>query len=119
MGHCHCSMCRKFHGAAFASYAEVSRANFSWLAGEQLLQEYIASNGTTRRFCSECGSSMTFSPANSDGQVIEVSVATMDTEIAERPDAHIFVANKANWYSITDDLPQHASSRRRKSTNDD
>ena len=23
MAHCHCSMCRKFHGAAFSTFAEV------------------------------------------------------------------------------------------------
>ena len=28
MGHCHCSMCRKFHGAAFATYGEAKRENF-------------------------------------------------------------------------------------------
>ena len=25
MGHCHCSMCRKFHGAAFATFGEAKR----------------------------------------------------------------------------------------------
>ncbi len=112
MGHCHCTMCRKFHGAAFATYGEVKRDNFNWLAGENLLKEYIAANGTTRRFCAECGSSMTFSPANSDGEVIELSLATMDTDVEELPDAHIFVGNKANWYSVSDHLPQYAASRR-------
>lgn len=28
IGHCHCSMCRKFHGAAFATYGKAKSKNF-------------------------------------------------------------------------------------------
>ncbi len=35
MGHCHCTMCRKFHGAAFATYGEARAEDFRWLAGEE------------------------------------------------------------------------------------
>ncbi len=68
MGHCHCSMCRKFHDAAFATFGEAKRENFHWLEGEDFLQSYQAENGTTRKFCKECGWSMTFaaSPDSSD-----------------------------------------------------
>jgi hypothetical protein len=37
VGYCHCSMCRRFHGAAFASYATASAENFRWLTGQDLL----------------------------------------------------------------------------------
>ena len=111
IGHCHCTMCRKFHGAAFATFGEVKRVNFIWLAGEDLLHDYVASNGTTRRFCAECGSSMIFISANDDGEVIEFSLATLDSNIEERPDGHIYVGNKANWYAISDSLPQHHAGR--------
>jgi len=38
MGNCHCKMCRKFHGAAYATYAKAKCENFHWLAGEDLIQ---------------------------------------------------------------------------------
>lgn len=111
MGHCHCSMCRKFHGAAFATFGAAKDDNFKWLAGEDLLIDYVANNGTTRRFCGECGSSLIFIPANNIEEIIEFSLSTLDTAIDERPDAHIYVANKASWYSISDELPQHSAGR--------
>lgn len=111
MGHCHCSMCRKFHGAAFATYGEAQQDNFHWLAGQEMLQQYRADNGSVRQFCRICGSSMTFAPANSDGSMIEFALGTLDSPIDESPDAHIFTAYKANWHEPQDDLPRFAEAR--------
>ena len=32
MAHCHCSMCRKFHGSAFATFATTAPEHFRWVA---------------------------------------------------------------------------------------
>ena len=101
-GNCHCSMCRKFHGAAFATIAEAKRENFRWTA---------ASNGTTRRFCSNCGSSLTFASPRQDTQLVEISLGCFDDEVPVRPDAHIFVASGAAWARPDDDLPQYEAGR--------
>lgn len=111
MGHCHCSMCRKFHGAAFATYGEVLVENFRWKAGEEKLKSFTADNGSVREFCSVCGSSLTFAPSAEEAQFIEFALGTLDTEIVDRPDAHIYTAFKAPWYDISDDLPQFTESR--------
>jgi len=111
MGHCHCSMCRKFHGSAFATYGEAKSANFHWLAGKGDLKSYKGHNDTVRQFCQNCGSSLTFAPADSDGSIVEFSLSTLDSDIGERPDVHIYTDYKANWYDITDDLPQHKDDR--------
>jgi len=111
MGHCHCSMCRKFHGAEFATYGEAKKGNFRWVNGEENLSNYLAPNGTTRQFCKLCGSSLTFSPSNNPEGLVEFSIGTLDSEIPHRPDAHIFVGYKANWSTIHDELPQYTESR--------
>ena len=111
MGHCHCSMCRKFHGAAFATFGEARRESFRWLEGEQLLSSYQAPNGTVRRFCSSCGSSMTFAPSNDSGELIEFTLGTLVDQPELTPDAHIFIGSKASWYKISDDLPQFEEGR--------
>lgn len=111
MGNCHCSMCRKFHGAAFATFGEANTENFKWLAGEALLKNYQADNGTVRQFCSNCGSSLIFKPANDTGKVVEFALACLDTPLEQRPDVHIFTKYKANWYEITDALPQFDEGR--------
>jgi len=89
MAHCHCSMCRKFHGAAFATFGEAKKENFRWLQGEELLATYVADNGTARSFCSKCGSSMTFKPSSGHEDLVQFSLGTLDSDIEHRPDAHI------------------------------
>ena len=44
---CHCSKCRKQHGAAFRSRARVGIADFKWLQGEELVKFYESSPGFT------------------------------------------------------------------------
>jgi len=112
MAHCHCTMCRKFHGAAFATYGEAKADNFFWKTGQELLKEYRADNGTTRRFCSQCGSSLTFASDRFPENLVEFSLACLDDDIQQKPDAHIFTRYKANWFEITDELPQFAEGRK-------
>lgn len=116
MAHCHCSMCRKFHGAAFATYGQVLADNFNWITGETELAAYRAYNGSVRKFCRHCGSSLTFDSGQSDGNVLEIALGTLDTAIPEKPDAHIFVGSQASWFTIADELPQHRAARDDKST---
>ncbi len=111
MSHCHCSMCRKFHGAAFATYGEAKTENFRWVTGKKHLKSYIASNGTKRQFCENCGSSLIFVPSNDTGDLVEFSLGTLDTDIELKPDAHIFTRFGANWYQISDKLSKYAEGR--------
>ncbi|UTN73684.1 GFA family protein [Pseudomonas aeruginosa] len=48
--HCHCSQCRKAHGAAFATYGKVRREAFRYVAGADAVAEYHSSPGVTRTF---------------------------------------------------------------------
>ncbi len=103
--HCHCSMCRKFHGAAFATL--VPSQNFRWLSGGNLVKEYTAPNGTVRSFCEHCGSSLGFRVAGAAIQNMEVAIATLDQDIQITPEAHIFTAYRAPWYQPDDGLTQY------------
>jgi hypothetical protein len=105
MGNCHCSICRKSHGAAFVTWAIVNPEQFRWTSGEEFVQGYDSSPGIQRCFCKKCGS--TLATAH-DGKIAEVAVGTIDGDPGIRPGAHIFVNSKANWYEITDELPQFA-----------
>ena len=111
MAHCHCSMCRKFHGAAYATFASLPRDQFRWTQGEQHLKRYEAPNGTVRTFCEQCGSSLTFVSPRADPNLVELALGTLDNEPEGRPDAHIFVKSGANWSEICDDLPRYTAGR--------
>ena len=104
--HCHCSMCRKAHGAAFRSRAAVPAANFRWVQGEALLSGYRSSPGTTRTFCRVCGSNL-ISVFDDRPEVLGLALGTLDDDPGIRPGLHIFVGSKAPWYEIADDLPQY------------
>ncbi len=104
--HCHCSMCRKAHGAAFATYGAVKREQFRWLQGEDHLASYVSSEGITRRFCSACGANLLWLSANRFPEWFSLALGTLDTEFRPERQKHIHVASKAAWHDITDDWPQ-------------
>ena len=106
MDHCHCSMCRKAHGAAFGTYALVRRSDFRVLAGDDLITRYDSSPGIYRTFCSRCGATLQW-VQEKRAEWLGLAVGTLDDDPSVRPAAHIFVASKAPWYEIDDDLPQH------------
>jgi len=54
--HCHCSQCRRLHGAAFASFGGVSRDKFQYLSGQSVLRIYASSDTTDRVSCGVCSS---------------------------------------------------------------
>jgi hypothetical protein len=101
---CHCSMCRRFHGAAFATYGKVAAEHFRWLAGQDLLSVYETSPGIGWAFCRNCGSSL---GVPKDGALSEITLGSLDGDPGVRPAEHIFVGSKAAWFEITDTLPQH------------
>jgi hypothetical protein len=96
-GHCHCSICRRAHGAAFASWAFIDPAGFRWTAGADRLSSYPSSPGRLRSFCSDCGSPLT---ASHDGQVCEIVLASLDSDPGVRLSEHVFVASRAPWVEI-------------------
>jgi hypothetical protein len=102
---CHCTNCRKQHGAAFRGRVRVNVADLRWLEGEALVRFYESSPGFHRGFCSVCGS-----PVINKSQRPEygVPLGILDDEPSVRPERHCFVANRAPWFEITDDLPQDA-----------
>lgn len=112
VGHCHCRMCQKFHGAAFSTFAEVKNINLHWLSGEANLVSYHAENDTVRKFCRNCGSSLLFeSKFNRRDDTIEIALACFDTLEHIEPDVHIFTESKVDWLALNDQLPKYLKYR--------
>ena len=101
---CHCSRCRKAHGAAFATQAFAVRSSLVFKKGRELLQEYDSSAGGIRAFCSKCGSRL-MNYAKNDGPYLSVAVACLDSDYEGKPVAHAFVASKAHWHEPSADIP--------------
>ena len=106
INHCHCSMCRKVHGAAFGSFLHADGRGFRWLSGEPLVENYHSSPGNIRAFCKVCGSNMPV--LEEQGAHVIIPAGTLDDDPVVRPIVHIHTASQAPWLAISDDLPQFA-----------
>lgn len=103
---CHCSQCRKVQGSAFATNGVVARDRFTIVKGRELMTAYESSPGKVKYFCRRCGSPI-YSDNAQQPEVVRIRLGTIESDIKERPECHIFVGSKANWDRITDDLPQY------------
>ena len=103
ISHCHCSMCRKSHGAAFGTYGAARADGFRWLRGRERVRQYQSSPGFFRPFCLSCGSVVAGEP---QGGRVFMALGCLDDDPGARPEAHIFASSKAVWHEIADDLPR-------------
>nr|WP_246190331.1 GFA family protein [Pandoraea captiosa] len=107
--HCHCSQCRKGHGAAFASYGRTRRRDLHIVSGSDSVKSYESSALATRAFCANCGASLFYAGKTDElAEWISVALGTIDTPFTAPGQTHLHVASKASWYTIEDHLPQSA-----------
>ena len=102
---CHCGRCRKGSGSAHAANLFSSNAKIHWLSGEARIRTFRApSTRHERSFCSECGSALPSIQMN--GALLVVPAGSLDSAIEAQPDAHIFIASRANWDRRLEDVPR-------------
>lgn len=105
MIHCHCSMCRKHHGSAFATFVGAPLMGFRWISGADHVATYTSSQKGQRSFCRNCGSVMPTLAKEMDMAICPAGNLQGDLDI--RPESHFFAGSAPPWYVITDHLPQH------------
>lgn len=105
MAICHCTMCQKAHGTAFATILPVEKSGFRWESGETLVTHFESSPGKRRWFCSQCGSHL-ISTRDEIEESLLLRAGSIDRGYESKPVAHCWVASGAPWYAIADDLPQ-------------
>lgn len=100
---CHCTQCRKVSGHFWVS-TDVARTALT-ISGEDQLTWYRTSDRVRRGFCLKCGSALFWDPVEKDwmGVAMGAFESPTDTQLA----LHIFVAEKGDYYSIADGLPQN------------
>jgi hypothetical protein len=101
---CHCSRCRAGTGAAFKPFAGIERDKLEVTRGRDELLVFGDDVANHTR-CGVCGS-LLYSVVR-DGEYVHVALGSLVDEPSIRPTSHIYVASKAPWFEITDDLPQY------------
>lgn len=90
VSHCHCRICQKAHGAAFATYGSVPAKDLVFTRGQEQLRSFASSPGITRCFCQQCGSSLSWhSQHYEEGAWISVALATLDSEFVVGRQRHV------------------------------
>jgi hypothetical protein len=100
---CHCSGCRAATGSAFKPFAGIEREKLAITDGADSLALFGEDDLNDTR-CAACGSFL-FSVVR-EGAWVHVAMGSLVDAPSIRPRHHIFVGSKADWFEITDDLPQ-------------
>jgi hypothetical protein len=101
---CHCTYCRKDTGSAHAANLFSSSAKLNWLAGEERVASFdLPSTLHAKSFCSTCGSALP--KVQLGGKLLVVPAGSLDSPVTLRPNAHIFVASRADWDRELETVP--------------
>ena len=87
--HCHCSMCRKTHGAGYVTWVGFETDKVSVNIGDDRLQWFDSSPGAQRGFCKKCGSSLFFRSERWPGE-LHIALGCLDDPIDRQPQANVF-----------------------------
>ena len=104
--YCHCSQCRKQSGHYYAA-TSCGKDDIE-ITGSEHLTWYRASESARRGFCSRCGSALFWQGDGSPN--ISILAGSLDLPTGLEADRHIYVADKGDYYTIDDGLPQFAQS---------
>lgn len=101
--HCHCTMCRRAHGAGYVTWVGFESEHFKLLSDDGHLQWFKSSPGARRGFCNTCGSTMLFEAERWAGET-HVALACIDDPIDREPQAHVFSDARVSWMPIDEAL---------------
>ncbi|TMO63348.1 GFA family protein [Pseudoalteromonas aurantia] len=104
--HCHCSLCRKSTGTAYATNGFVETDFFKVVEGREDITHFEFKPGRKRHFCRHCASPI-YSSSRENPQKVRLRLGILDTPIAERPMSHNFVTSKADWENLDAQLPRY------------
>ena len=86
------------------TWATFGKSSFSVTSGNLAL--HSSSPGTTRGHCAACGTTLTYEHQKRPDD-IDITLPAFDDHAGLQPTCHIWVADKPDWVTIKDNLPQH------------
>lgn len=101
--HCHCSMCRKAHGAGYVTWAGFEGHQVTITGGQPAW--FDSSPGAQRGFCKHCGSTMFFRSERWAGE-LHIALGCIDDPLDKAPGANAFFDAHVGWMPIDHTLKQ-------------
>lgn len=104
---CHCRYCRKDTGSAHAANLFSTTAKLEWTKRETEVRLFQPPKSEhIKAFCTNCGSALP--NLQMGGKLLVVPAGCLDTILEKRPDAHIFISNKAIWDEALEKIKKFA-----------
>ncbi|OCQ22814.1 hypothetical protein A7985_02325 [Pseudoalteromonas luteoviolacea] len=94
---CHCRMCQKHHGSAFAVFGSVPKAQILIDEGESLIASFNSSSDINRQFCQKCGSSLFWLGSKEYSDWMSIAISSLDDDFAIDNVKHIHLESQACW----------------------
>ncbi|MEM7207858.1 MAG: GFA family protein [Pseudomonadota bacterium] len=101
--HCHCQSCRRFSGAAVATYVGVTKSDFKCEEGAISFHE--SAPGIRWGSCATCGTSICYE-ADWCADEIHLLIGTLDTPDRYVPQRHSFYSERLAWLDLASELPK-------------
>ena len=99
---CHCTSCKKLSGGVGTVSGRVQTEAVRILEGEELVRTYQPGEGSSKTFCSACGSNL-FGAGWPDSPRTSVRLSALDSPFDQKPEQHIYVRSVAPWETLPDD----------------
>lgn len=103
---CHCRMCQRAVGGAFALLAGAPKAEFEWTAGTPGVFE--SSNLAKRGFCRDCGTPLSFS-YNLENAHFYVTIGSLDDPGAVPIERQFGIESRWPWVKFCEGVPEEAT----------
>lgn len=97
VAHCHCDSCRRFTGAAVATFADYSR-NKVEIEGKSL-KCFQSSPGASRMFCGACGAAIAFRGDNHPDE-ISLHLGAFDQPESLTPEEEDHTEERLEWVKL-------------------
>ncbi len=107
--HCHCSLCRRAHGAAFVTWLGCHEDSVTVDDRAGTLRWYESSPGAERGFCTRCGSTVFFRSRRWPGE-LHITCGNLDGDADRAPQANVYWDSHVDWFNFDIDLPRRDGS---------
>ena len=96
VANCHCNMCKKMTGAAFATFAIVAEESLEITQGEKELSAYVVTDNVTKSFCRSCGTPLFHVHKKYPGNRM-LPIGALDDPTAVTPAINIYCESMLPW----------------------
>lgn len=106
---CHCTLCQRQTGTAFATNAMIERRFVALLAGtpETVTVPSASGRGQTILRCPRCWIALWSHYGGAGDNIAFLRCGTLDQPASLAPDAHIFVSTKQSWLPLPEGVPSY------------